>query len=83
MRPSFYLHILSTLTSLCNWNRDMPLFLYTNLVCCYDIIAHKSLPSSKKGSQAALNLLKHTHFKHCLLSQPKGHCNTIQSPSAT
>lgn len=28
--------------------------------------------------QAALNLLKHAYFKHSLLPQPKGRCDTIQ-----
>lgn len=49
--PSSTLHTL--LTFLCNWNRDAPFsFLYAKLVSCHIIRAHKSLASSKEGSQA-------------------------------
>lgn len=49
--PSSTPHTL--LTFLCNWNRDAPFsFLYAKLVSCHIIRAHKSLASSKEGSQA-------------------------------
>lgn len=54
--PSTFIYSLHALTFLCNWNRDAPfLFLYAKLVSCHVIRAHKSLASSKEGSQAPAN----------------------------
>lgn len=50
---STFIYSPHALTFLCNWNRDAPFsFLYAKLVSCHVIRAHKSLTSSKEGSQA-------------------------------